>query len=125
MQDGFFRGRLAIGFALSALVSSAGLTFMVCAGGGPTPPDAGRYVLNDHGRLTEVTRAVWLAANAAERTMVVGWILMVLFIMALMARKVFHAEDDRGKDHSILVLIAFLLALGLPVLGNLLRPLWL
>jgi len=122
MQDNnIFRGRLAIGLFCSLMSWSIAIATSIYIGGGPEEPLDGQYFLGDHGRLTEVSYAVWILAYACETTLIIAWISTVVFIFALVLRKTSSlAETDVRKDYSILILSGLIMVLLLPTIASLL-----
>ncbi len=84
---------------------------MLWLGGDPIAPRDGEHNLSNHGQLTEVSEAGWVAARVCR------WLLLAAFVaglgcgLALLVRKAVMVGEDLGPDHSKLVLAAVMLAM--------------
>jgi hypothetical protein len=118
MRDSFFRGRLAVAFAVAAAIWGLAGATVTLLGGTAVEPEGQTYVLSIHGHTTEVAHGTWVLARVCEAASVMGWVLMLLAALGIVTVKVAACDAEQGKDHSILVLASVALSLAVNVVAS-------
>lgn len=106
MPEVFFRGRLAVAFAVAWALGAVGGATTILLGGTPEPMADGSLVLSDHGTLTKVPLAVWWAAWIGFRLFVGSWLVCFGLLMALTASHIVRPDFESTPNRTRLVAAA-------------------